>query len=542
MGALWQHSDGSISLGGEILVTTSILKRAIPACAIVFSAFFGANSLFGSPFQGPDEATPTQTVPPVVVPDTSRPNNTRPLVPPLGPQPNEYGEPNPGPGLFDRFREGPGMVPPEGPQPNQYGEPMVLPPLAGGAKKYPLVQVGGVFSANSVWYTQDEQNIKSAGDEPTGTGFKRARLTAFGSVSENIDYRMQVDFAGFGRPTITDMYMDVKEVPLLGRVRIGHFKQPFSLEEMTSFRFNPFIDRSSQFLFNPVRRTGVGFYDWDEEEKWTWFFSAFRGANDFYGDDLTDTGGVGGSGRITHCFLYEMDGAEVLHAGASYAIVAPSNNILNIGKFGGNAPELGLIQGQYGSSSFQQNQNMIWAFNMPADYFQYFHLEAAMVKGPLSLQAEGDLVQVTMSNNAKNFNDKNLKSLGTSPIAGGFYVFATYFLTGEHRVYDRNLAVFDRIRPKTNSAKGNPFGGAWEAAVRFNYMTLNSQQISGGKIMTPTFALNWYLNPYTKFSFNYIPVWLEAPNGSQLTNDRNSKQPMHNSRADAYGLQAQVDF
>ena len=290
MGALWQHSDGSISLGGEILVTTSILKRAIPACAIVFSAFFGVNSLFGSPFQGPDEATPTQTEPPVVVPDTSRPNNTRPLVPPLGPQPNEYGEPNPGPGLFDRFREGPGMVPPEGPQPNQYGEPMVLPPLAGGAKKYPLVQVGGVFSANSVWYTQDEQNIKSAGDELSGSGFKRARLTAFGSVSENIDYRMQVDFAGFGRPSITDLYMDVKEVPLLGRVRIGHFKQPFSLEEMTSFRFNPFIDRSSQFLFNPVRRTGVGFYDWDEEEKWTWFFSAFRGANDFYGDDLTDTG------------------------------------------------------------------------------------------------------------------------------------------------------------------------------------------------------------------------------------------------------------
>lgn len=529
-------------LGGEILITTWILKRAIPACAIVFSAFFGANSLFGSPFQESDEATPAQTVPPVVVPDTPRPNNTRPLVPPLGPQPNEYGEPNPGPGLFDRFREGPGMVPPEGPQPNQYGEPMVLPPLAGGAKKYPLVQVGGVFSANSVWYTQDEQNIKSVGDEPTGTGFRRARLTAFGSVSENIDYRMQVDFAGFGRPSITDLYMDVKEVPLLGRVRIGHFKQPFSLEELTSFRFNPFIDRSSTFLFSPFRRTGVGFYDWDEEEKWTWFFSAFRGANDFYGNDLTDTGGVGGAGRITHCFRYEMDGAEVLHAGASYAIVAPSNNNLNIGRFGSNAPELGLIQGQYGTASFEQNQNMIWAFNMPADYFQYFHLEAAMVKGPLSLQAEGDLVQVTMSNNAKNFNDKNLKSLGTSPIAGGFYVFATYFLTGEHRVYDRNLAVFDRIMPKTNSAKGNPFGGAWEAAIRFNYMTLNSQQISGGKIMTPTFALNWYLNPYTKFSFNYIPVWLEAPNGSQLTNDRNSKQPMHNSRADAFGLQAQVDF
>lgn len=487
----------------------------------------------------PDEPVSSQDVPPVVIPERSSGGS---MVPPEGPQPNEYGEPTPGPGLFDRFREGPAIVPPEGPQPNQYGEPMVLPPLVGGGKKYPSVQVGGVIAMDSVWYSQNTQNIKSVGDEPDGTAFKRARLTAFGSVSENIDYRFQFDLAGFGRPTVTDMYMDVKEVPLLGRVRIGHFKQPFSLEELTSFRFNPFVDRSSQFMFNPVRRTGIGFYDWDKEEKWTWFVSVFRAANDFYGSDLTDKGGVGGAGRLTHCFYYENEGADVFHAGTSYAIVAPSNGVVSFGRFGGNAPELGVIQGQWNTTGFQQNQSMIWAFNMPADYYQYFHAETALVRGPLSIQGEADVVPISMSYNSKNFDKKTMANLGTTPVFGGFYVFATYFLTGEHRTYDRNLAVFDRIKPKTNMEKGKPLGGAWEVAVRFNYLNAITDQISGGRIMDPTFGLNWYLNPYTKFTFNYIPVWIKAPNGTQSVNDRNFKQPLYNSQASAWGVQAQVDF
>ncbi len=112
-----------------------------------------------------------------------------PLVPPGGPQPNEYGTPIPGQSLFDRFREGPAIIPPVGPQPNQYGEPMVLAPLTGAGKKYPSVQIGGVFAVDSVWFSQDPQNIKSVGDELDGTAIKRAMLTMFGSVSENVDYR-----------------------------------------------------------------------------------------------------------------------------------------------------------------------------------------------------------------------------------------------------------------------------------------------------------------------------------------------------------------
>ena len=491
-----------------------------------------------------------------VVPAMEAPDTLPPVVPPEGPPPNEYGSPIPGQSLFDRFREGPAPILPEGPQPNQYGEPMLLAPLLGGAKKYPAVQLGGVFQVNSVFFSQTATNRDTVGNEPDGSGIRRARLTAFGSVSENIDYRFQFDLGDFGRPTVTDMYMDVKDVPILGKVRIGNWKQPFSLEDITSFRFNPFMNRSSIFLFHPFRRTGVGFYDWSEDKKWTWAASAFRGFNDFYGNDLTDIQGYGGVGRLTHCFHYENDGAEVLHFGASYSVIAPSNQNLTFGTFGGFAPELGLIQGQYTgpttnlSPGFKQNQSMVSTGkaltrtyydeknlkNVGGPYggtlhYQDFHIESAWVRGPLSIQAEGDLVPVTLAN-------------GATPLFAGGYIFATYFLTGEHRTYDRNLAIFDRIQPKTNSRTGHLFGGAWEVAARLNYISLNNINkngvaVYGGTLIDPTFGVNWYLNPYTKFTMNYIPAYLNrALAGPNQSLDGNQAR----SQASAWGLQAQVDF
>jgi hypothetical protein len=45
------------------------------------------------------------------------------------------------------------------------------------------------------------------------------------------------------------------------------------------------------------------------------------------------------------------------------------------------------------------------------------------------------------------------------------------------------------------------------------------------------------MNPYTKLSFNYIPIYLNSPQtyGDQTT-------PSVKTQANAWGLQAQVDF
>jgi phosphate-selective porin OprO/OprP len=106
------------------------------------------------------------------------------------------------------------------------------------------------------------------------------------------------------------------------------------------------------------------------------------------------------------------------------------------------------------------------------------------------------------------------------------------FLTGDHRVYNRQQAIFDRITPRRSFGTHTGeslFGGAWEVGYRLSYLDATDQNVAGGRLLDHTLALNWYLNPYTKLSFNYIhsQLWRGAAVGAP---------------ADTFAVRAQLDF
>jgi phosphate-selective porin OprO/OprP len=45
--------------------------------------------------------------------------------------------------------------------------------------------------------------------------------------------------------------------------------------------------------------------------------------------------------------------------------------------------------------------------------------------------------------------------------------------------------------------------GAWQVGVRYNAIDLNDNGINGGTLNSFTFGVNWFLNPNTKWQFNY---------------------------------------
>ena len=116
------------------------------------------------------------------------------------------------------------------------------------------------------------------------------------------------------------------------------------------------------------------------------------------------------------------------------------------------------------------------------------------VKGPLSLQSEAMV----------NFVDQD----GVTATLPGVYAQVGYFLTGEHRPYDRKTGQIDRIIPFRNFSFNkdgcNTGPGAWEIAGRFSYIDLNDKSIQGGTMANFTAGVNWYINPYVKFVVNYI--------------------------------------
>jgi phosphate-selective porin OprO and OprP len=89
-----------------------------------------------------------------------------------------------------------------------------------------------------------------------GFEFRRARMFMSGTVYEKVEFKIQYDFAG-GDPSAKDLYVGLLQD--WGTLRFGHFKEGFSLEELTSSKYITFVERSLPVeAFSPSRNSGVG--------------------------------------------------------------------------------------------------------------------------------------------------------------------------------------------------------------------------------------------------------------------------------------------
>ncbi len=133
--------------------------------------------------------------------------------------------------------------------------------------------------------------------------------------------------------------------------------------------------------------------------------------------------------------------------------------------------------------------------------------------GPFSLQ--GEYVQAIVD----SINRNNV-------CFQGFYIMSSYFLTGEHRPYNKKTGAFGRVKPKKNySSKPDGGKGAWELAARYSYLDLDDKSVNGGRLQDFTFGVNWYLNPNTRVMWNY--VFADLADGGD---------------ADIFQMRIQIDF
>ena len=395
-------------------------------------------------------------------------------------------------------------------------------------KTYPSVTVNGVFQADAGWIHQDSASKAEYGNILDGSDFRRARLSAKGSVTELTNYFFQMDFGFFGRPTFTDVWLEQTKVPLFGNVRIGQWKQPFSLETVSSFRYTTFMERSVLFQpFTPFRHIGIGFYDHSDDLSMTWAASAFRTGQDQFGGTLSDDGGYGTAERITWVPSWECNGKSYTHLGIGHFFNAPPGDSVNfrtIPEFyvGANGPGAVGTSGQAVPGGANGTPFFVSTGNIDVPYYNVLGSELLWVEGPLSIQSEA---MVNLVNEGS----------GSTAILPGAYAQAGYFLTGEHRPYDRKTGSIDRVIPKSNLTfagnECNPGLGAWEVAGRWSYLDLNDSTIAGGTITDYTAGLNWYWNPYTKMVFNYVHAISDSPAG-----------PAGTAHTDLFGVRAQIDF
>ena len=130
----------------------------------------------------------------------------------------------------------------------------------------------------------------------------------------------------------------------------------------------------------------------------------------------------------------------------------------------------------------------------------------------------------------------------------GGYIYASYFLTGEHIPLNRRSGTIDRVKPFENffvvdrCCGGTGKGwGALALAFRYSYLDLSDSDISGGRGQSYTAGINWYWTAYSKLQTNL--VWGQIKDGGQGQTDPNV--PLANGVDGDYtvlGMRYMIDF
>ncbi|MCX7066560.1 MAG: porin [Methylococcales bacterium] len=357
-----------------------------------------------------------------------------------------------------------------------------------------------------------------------GTTLRRARLGVEGTFFKDWGYKFEYDFTrgnGTVAAGVTDAYIKWS-LDKAFSVKVGAFKEPFSMEEATSNRYITFIQRNmavDTFVDNlNTYKVGIGANY--AADRWQTGVSlqtepvgnngqtsaSFGAAAPFSINNAN--GGVNrsnGSGDTDWEVNARVSGTpwmesktKFLHAGASGSYMNLNNNYNADGTFsnGGIAfsanPNTNVDRTAILNTGNLTSGTSMTTASRVADHLTRFGAETALVYGPASVQAE--YIQTDVS--GKGYKDESMK---------GYYGYGSYFLTGESRAYKAKTGAWDRLKPARNfDMKGG--WGAWEIASGYDFINLNSGVINGGRMSTAKVGINWYPNSHVRIMTNYVHV------------------------------------
>ena len=217
----------------------------------------------------------------------------------------------------------------------------------GGAPGYqqptkPLIAPSGRIQFDTSTFSQNAASNAQFGNVQNAVGFRRARIALLGEY-EVFDYIIEMDFANRGINSVIDskdqstafkdVYIQMRELPVLGNVRVGHFKECFGLEQMTSDNYTTFMERSvdDEGAFVPGRNDGIMAYNWTENQRATWAVGAFTNQTGFDQPPtfVYDHWGLDLAARLTYLPWYDecSGGRGLLHTGIDYAYRSAPDHI-----------------------------------------------------------------------------------------------------------------------------------------------------------------------------------------------------------------------
>ena len=327
--------------------------------------------------------------------------------------------------------------------------------------------------------------------------FRRARIEMRGTIPDNMIYKLDLEFGTPNNPQFKDAFIGWTELPVLGELLLGNQKRPYGLDHLNSSKNNVFLERPYIIeAFNQdARRFGLQAYGVSDNLAYNWRYGAFMG------QDLQNLGIVTATpvdedyqvevaGRFANTIWYDeaSDGRGYAHWAVSGSIASPD----------GDDPANSTGRFQTRPEARTTNRWLDTGAIPGARTYALGGLEGVLNFGPLQVVGEYQSVCVQ-------------RDTGGDPRFDGYYVYVSYFLTGEHTPWERERGTLGRVKPFENFFLVRTCDdcidggwGAWQVACRYSHADLSDEGVAGGVGDSVTLGLNWWWNAYSRMQFNYI--------------------------------------
>jgi len=314
--------------------------------------------------------------------------------------------------------------------------------------------------------------------------FPRRVRTFVEGQADNWDYKLVLDFSeDQGEITLARLrYKGFNNGPV---IKMGKIREDISLEALTSSKHITAISRPGLAnVMSPYFKYGVSAYQYFKDTGLRYAIGMYKGGG--FGTDGHDEDGamtVSITSRFTWSPVHSGD--KTIHLGVW----------LSERDFGGDTLSAAFARGEVRNTNVRLVNYEAGGDAFSVDDISQRGFEFAGVYGPFSLQAEFAERSI---NAVDNNNDDTFQ---------GYYLTASYFLTGEHRIYAKR-GVF-------NSPKPLLITGAWEVFARIsNFDAMTKSQ--GTEVEVVTLGATYYLNKQIKVMANYIMSDVSGPGSKDL--------------------------
>lgn len=407
---------------------------------------------------------------------------------------------------------------------------------------------------------------QSAADLANGTTFRRARFGVKGKIAN--DWKYAITFDAGDSTSVDNAGLDVANIAYVGlkplTFTLGKHKTPNGFEQLTSSNDIGFIERSLAI------NTPLGLF----AEKKVGFSALANGAQWHVGGGVFFGSEQDGGTTGTTAF---DDEAFSLHGRAAFAPINNDETSIHLGVNGAVLVEPRQAQDLTNSTIGSDERDCRYRDRAEIridgtrfvdarsqsrfinEQCWFWGVEAAVTHD--AFWAQGEYYNFGMD------QVRNTNPIGPSvPYAAdgpdvsfnSFYVSGGWFITGEHRRYDIKKAVFKAPKVKDPFSLSKGGTGAWEVLFRYSYADLNDDVrsftplvgggtrfsgVRGNEQQNITVGLNWYVNNYVMFKFNYIHVDVDGFEASGPGSPAGlTDQEIDLADFDVFALRAQVKW